>query len=441
MRHTETARPLARHRHEAQGGEPVDAQAEDDEGRERVHAGDELVGRGPAEVDEVLDRGSGAGQPIHLEVGAARVVQDEQAVGERVDVVDDLVPPGQDAARRLPRVGRIDEPHLGGCLGGRAQNDPPIVGRGPHAEEEALVRLGEDQLVGLDRRAHLVPPDLVTAPGVVQPRVEDVAVVQRPGQRVADPPDGGIEDRAGIDLPHDQVVALVPFTIGRPGEQSPVRAHLARTDGEEVGVAGLDVLIEKDLLVCRGRLAIKDGTVRRVTDRDPGVDGILGALDGAAVVPPPAMADSHRQVGLHRPRLQLADDPLHERVQVAGALRGIRVLGFEVRAQPGIVAVGHPRVVVEDRMPVHDARLRLAGGTGRLHPVTLVSVGQGEPRRVCRVNTTHPPRLFPLHRTDPRVVSPRQANRRNGEEAPLNHGKQVNPRKPPGSYLPEGIIP
>lgn len=213
-----------------------------------------------------------------------------------------------------------------------------------------------------------------------------MAVVQRPGQRVADPPDGGIEDRPGIDLPHDQVVALVTVAIGRPGEQSPVRAHLARTNGEEVGVAGLDVLIEKDLLVCRGRLAIEDGTVRRVADRDPGVDGVLGALDGAAVVPPPAMADGDRQISLDRPRLQLADDPLDERVQVAGAFRGIRVLGFEVGAQPRIVAVGHPRVVVEDRMPVHDARLRLAGGHGAVASGHSSERRTGEPRRVCRVN-------------------------------------------------------
>ena len=118
MRHTEAARPWPQDRHEAQGREPVDPQAEHDKVSECVDARDEFVRRGPAEIEEVGDLRPRRWQPPDLEVGPVGVVQDEQPVSDGFDVVDHLVAAGQHAAGLLQRTCRVDEPHLGGRLGG-----------------------------------------------------------------------------------------------------------------------------------------------------------------------------------------------------------------------------------------------------------------------------------------------------------------------------------
>ena len=138
-----------------------------DEVVEAVNADDVLVLRGQVQRRPFLmarrrDRGD-----RELEVGAARVVHDEELVADGLDVVlDALAPLGHDA-RRPEGIRGVEDAVLVRRLRADADDDEPVVARGAHPDEEALVGLVVDEHVGRGRRAHLVAPDLVGPPGSI----------------------------------------------------------------------------------------------------------------------------------------------------------------------------------------------------------------------------------------------------------------------------------
>ncbi len=91
-----------------------------------------------------------------------RVVDDEQPVGARLDVVEDVGMPGRHHPGLACRVGRVEQAHLGRRLGRAGEKDPLVVLGRADGQEEPLVVLGDDPDVLLGWRCR---------PGGATPRV------------------------------------------------------------------------------------------------------------------------------------------------------------------------------------------------------------------------------------------------------------------------------
>ena len=196
-----------------------------------------------------------------LEVDAVAVVQDEQLVPQRLDVVLDLGRPLGDEDRVAGRVRRVDEAVLGGGRRADADDDPAVVPRRADTHAEDHVGLLVDQHVVLGAPAHGVAPDLERSPGVVVARVEDLAAVKGPRHAGADTGDRVVEVRPGREVADVQVVPLVPGDVDGEGEPGPVRGDVAGPQGEELVPLGLDVLVEDDLLALGRSVGAEDRTL------------------------------------------------------------------------------------------------------------------------------------------------------------------------------------
>ena len=87
-------------------------------------------------------------------------------------------------------------------------------------------------------------------------------------------------------------------------------------------------------------------------DGAPALDGVRLAFHAARVVPPLTHASGHRHVGFLRPRLDLLEDLLAQRLERGRLLVGVRVFGFEVCDYLGVVLVPQPLVVIDERVSV-----------------------------------------------------------------------------------------
>ena len=321
-------------------------------------------------------------RPGDLEVGTCRVVDDEQDVAARLDVVFDPLAPRGDDAQRAGRVREVEEAMLTRRPRARHDDEPALVPRRGDAEPEALVGLGEDPDVRADVGAHLMAPHLVGSPGLVDPGVEDVASVAGPDHPVADVTHRVVEDLARRDVANPQGEPLVAAQVEGVGEAGAVVTHLARADGEELAVAGLDVAVEEDLLPGRGRRRLDPARLgprrrlwplRRLSslrrlgqlgarltrhDPDPRPDRILLPLHGAPVVPPAAVGDGHAEIALLRACLDLLEEPRAQRLQRRGHRLGVGVLGAQVGQHLLVARVGQPRVDVVELVTVVPAQVR-----------------------------------------------------------------------------------
>lgn len=348
--------------HQAHSGAAIGAHGYRDEPVEHVDAGDEFVRARPGQRAPFGLRGTGPGQQGHLEIAAVGVVQQQDRVAARLGVGQHAGSARQHRDRR-PGSGGVDEEGLRRGLGRRHQHDPPIIHGGGDGQEEVLVGLAQHQFVGVGGGAEPVAPDLVRTPGVVQPGVVHQGAVAGPGQAFADLADLIVQHLPGGQVAHHQVVALVPGAVDREAEQAAVGADLAGAQREEP-TGSLGVLVQQQLFPLRRTILDQLRTRRCGLGRDPSVHGIRLAGHGARVVPPTAVVDRDRHVGLDGPAADLFDDRVSQRPQGAGLLRGEGVLGLEVGLQPGILLVGHPRVVVHQPVPVHGPLGWLAGGAG-----------------------------------------------------------------------------
>ena len=212
--------------------------------------------------------------------------------------------------------------------------------REPHLE--ALVRLDQQQLVGLARRAHAVQPHVARAPCVIHAHVDKGFRVVRPREAVPGVHNSLVDD-APRRLLHDPRVALIPARVPRPRDQASIRGRVQVRQAEKLLPARPLVLIDEELLAPRGHA--RRGNER---DRHPG----LVALDRRTVmrrvglplretpeVPEFALADRNRHVGERRGGLDLLHEARGRLARRLGHRVRPRVLRLQVRADLVVLAV------------------------------------------------------------------------------------------------------
>ena len=328
-------------------------------------------GRRNAEARQGLGRTT-AGQHRLRERALLREprVHDEQAVPRRIRRHQRAGAHRHERQRAHARVGGQPQPRAARRRRRRMNDDVPRETRGREPHLEALVRLDQQQLVGLARRAHAVPPHVARAPRVVHTHVDKGFRVIRPREAVPGACHGLVDD-APRRLLHDPRVALIPARVPRPRDQAPIRGRVQVRQTEKLLPARPLVLIDEELLAPRGH-------ARRGDERDqrPGVVALhrravmrrVGLpLREATEVPELALADRHRHVGERRRGLHL----LHEaRGRLARRRRDRirpRVFRLQVRAHLGVAAVAQPIPRVIKMLPelvAHPVPVTLGGHRG-----------------------------------------------------------------------------
>jgi len=161
--------------------------------------------------------------------------------------------------------------------------------------------------------------------------------------------------------------ALVAGEVGGVGQPALVRAGAERAEAEELVAVGQLVTVEQHLLPVQ-RPAVRGDRRDHLAgpDRAPAVHRVLLALDRPGVVPPAALAHRDGQVALLGARLDLLEDLLAQRGQMAGERAGVGVLGLQVADRVRVLLVGEPGVLVDHGVAVEGARAGDLLGLGRL---------------------------------------------------------------------------
>ena len=157
-----------------------------------------------------------------------------------------------------------------------------------------------------------------------------------------------------------QVVPLVPGDVDGEGEPGPVRGDVAGPERRRTRAPSASTFSSRTTCSPAGGPSVpRTGRSGKVGEVDPPGDAVLEPLDGAPVVPPAAVAHGHAEVGLLGAAADLLDDLVGERFARARSGGGVGVLRLQVGREPRVVAVGHPRVVVDDGVPVDRAGRRV----------------------------------------------------------------------------------
>ena len=286
------------------------------------------------------------------------VVENEETVlspdhGVLGPVLDALATWDDDAEVAF-RVRRFQHPAFAGHLGTDPDHQVLLTAGGPHRNPVPFVGLVEHRNILTLRRSQLVTPHRVRTPGVVDRHVEDVTVVDRPGGARRGIGNLVGEHLTGLEVLEPQGVPLVADDVHRVREQRAVLADGERAERKELVPFGFDVAVHEDLLVGQldaGRQVGRSPVVF-TGDGAPALDGVRLAFHAARVVPPLTHASGHRHVGFLRPRLDLLEDLLAQRLERGRLLVGVRVFGFEVCDYLGVVLVPQPLVVIDERVSV-----------------------------------------------------------------------------------------
>ena len=265
------------------------------------------------------------------------------------------------------RASGVQQPDLAGQHARAPDHDVALAAGQAHPDVEALVRFLEHHGVVGGGGADPVPPDPVRPPGVVHRRVEHGGAVQGPCAAGV-----GVRDLVRQRGPGGQVLdpqrePLVAGEVGGVGQPALVRAGPERAEAEELVAGRQLVAVEQHLLVVQ-RLAVLGHRREHLAgpDRAPAVHRVLLALDRPCVVPPAALAHRDGQVALLGARLDLLEDLLAQRGQVAGQRVGVGVLGLQVADRVRVLLVREPRVLVDHGVAVEGARAGDLLGLGRL---------------------------------------------------------------------------
>ena len=265
----------------------------------------------------------------HAEVDSVEVGEHDESVAPVINLVlDTLCAAAHAAGRGVGCVGG-DDPRLGGVLVGGVDDDPFLAAGEVDADVERLVGLVEHQDVGALVGAQGVPPHLCGAHLVVGSHVDEGARVggpcrTTPGRHTLH---HFVDVGAGGEVAEADGVLLAAVEVGCPRQPALVGAHVEDAQREVVVALGFEVLVDEHHLgggVSTGAAA---------------VDGITGALLGAAGVPPLALADRYGHVGLLHPALQLVEQRLGQRRVRGEPGVGVGVLGLEIGDGVGVVAV------------------------------------------------------------------------------------------------------
>ena len=173
-----------------------------------------------------------------------------------------------------------------------------------------------------------------------------------------------VSEKRPTERVHHGDVVIDDYEWLREKDDPAVIAHLHQENAyTKARTEHLTLLQEQLFEEIKGRTKETDLSVP-TREGDPSGDPVLKPLDRAPVVPPAAVPHRHAEVGLLGAGADLLDDPVRERLHVAGAVGGVAVLGLEVGGQPRVVAVGHPRVVVDHGVPVNRSGRRFSWSPG-----------------------------------------------------------------------------
>ena len=350
-----------------------------------LDVGDALAGSGGAQRLPRLERGEGrgfvlrqgsAGRAIRQRLaavrGGGRHAQLSQCLGrtpfgqhrlrERALLRQPRMHDEQVIPRRICRhqragAHRHERQRAHGRVGGQPQpraargrrrgmnDDVPRETRRREPHLEALVRLDQQQLVGLARRAHAVQPHVARAPCVVHAHVDKGSGIIRPREAVPGVHNSLVDD-APRRLLHDPRVALIPACVPRPRDQAPIRGRVQVRQAEKFLPARPLVLIDEELLAPRGHARRGDERDRRpglvALDRRAVMRRVGLALRETPEVPELALADRNRHVGERRGSLDLLHEARGRLARRLGHRVRPRVLRLQVRAHLGIIAVAQP---------------------------------------------------------------------------------------------------
>ena len=268
------------------------------------------------------------------------------------------------------RVGGQPQPRAARRRRRRMNDDVPRETRGSEPHLEAFVRLDQQQLVGLARRAHAVQPHVARAPRVIHAHVDKGSGIIRPREAVACVHHGLVDDPARRLL-HDPRVALIPARVPRPRDQAPIRGRVQVRQAEKLLPARPLVLIDEELLAPRGHA--RSGDER---DRRPGLVALhrravmrrVGlALRETTEVPEFALADRNRHVGERRGGLDLLHEACGRLARRRRHRVRPRVLRLQVRAHLGVLTVAQPIPRVIKMLPelvAHPVPVTLRGNRG-----------------------------------------------------------------------------
>ena len=181
------------------------------------------------------------------------VVGDEQQpagsgrLAHVLGVVDHAGPTAADRAGSPGRIPGVDVPLLSGVAALAAdQHRVPAAAR-PQGQLEALVRLGQHELVLRDRGPEPVPPHLTGPERLVVDGVEERRRVGAPGAAVVAARDHLGEVLAGPEVAEPQGEHLVAGGVHRVGEQVLVRAHQGHAQVQVAALVGERADVEDDL--------------------------------------------------------------------------------------------------------------------------------------------------------------------------------------------------
>ena len=249
-------------------------------------------------------------------------------------------------------------------------DDVPRETRGRESHLEALIRLDQQQLVRLARRAHAVQPHVARAPRVVHPHVDKGSGIIRPREAVPCIYHGLVDDPAR-GLLHDPRVAFIPARVPRPRDQAPIRGGIHVRQAEKLLPVRPLVLIDEELLAQRGDARLGDernrGTCLVELNRRAVMRRVRLALGETPEVPELALADRDRHVGERRGGLDLLDEARGRLARRRRHRVRPRVLRFQMRADLGVLAVAQPIPRVIKMLPelvAHPVPVTLRGNRG-----------------------------------------------------------------------------
>ena len=304
----------------------------------------------------ILAAGRGYRRRDQAEVASAVVGADEPEAVAVVDGVLVLVFARTDEGEGALGFGGRQHPGFGGGVAGRFQHQELAVAGAACAQVEALVVVLVDQLVLGVGRAEGVAPKLVLAlllfvldgveeGQIVHPIDEDLSMGT---PVVRGPHDGAYAlDLAWKGFAGDQVLDVQGVLaeaggVGRVSQPTAIVRDVCCADGEEGVALGQLVAVKNHLL--RRVLTCIGGAMGAA------VDCVLQPLFGAGVVPPAAVVEGNRNVGLLYVREHFPVEVFTEAAERGHHGLCVGVFGFEVRGDLGVLLVAQPGVVVgEDR--------------------------------------------------------------------------------------------
>mmetsp|Transcript_53742 Transcript_53742/g.126652 ORF Transcript_53742/g.126652 Transcript_53742/m.126652 type:complete len:756 (-) Transcript_53742:2622-4889(-) len=305
------------------------------------------------------------------EVDAAVVDAQQQLAAEGRDVVflagaaRQHLSPGAVGA-----VGRQHAPVLG-VLGDGAQHQRAAIQRLGHHQVEELVRFFVHQHVR-PRTAGLMAPELVGAPGLVVPDVEQRATVCRPDEAVRMRGGGDHAVLAAGDVAEVELEIARAGGVHAVGQQAVVRADGQAIQIDELARLGQLVHVHQQLL---GRLrvvmAVRPG--RGPTEEHR----VLLAFQRAGGIPIGATALRHALVALLDAALHLLEEFVYRRLVGLEPGVGMGRFGLQMGLHLGVVLLAQPEVVVDAAVAMHAHVARLLGRGGRGHGIGRQGRGTG----------------------------------------------------------------